>query len=296
MAEVAGVTAAAGPVGGRCGAPRDVAAAAVPRALLPAQLRRPRQRRLRRAHDEPRPRAVRRRVRVRGRALLHRLLLLRGAEQRHPAPRGRPAVDRPDHGDLGDHRLGHGLRAGRDQLLRGAVPARRRRGRVLPRHHPVPDVLVPPRAAGEGRRAVLPGRAAVVGDRGADLHTPHPERRRCARLRRRLAVHVLRRGDPRRPRRAAGADAPARPAQPRPVALRRRAAGAGAADRRRGQRAGAARDRDPRRPARPPGRGPLRRLLRRRLRALRAGVLPPAGDLRPAGAVRRRSSRSCRSG
>jgi hypothetical protein len=31
------------------------------------------------------------------RVVLHRLLLLRSAQQHHPAPGGRPGVDRPDH-------------------------------------------------------------------------------------------------------------------------------------------------------------------------------------------------------
>ena len=34
--------------------------------------------------------------------LLHRLHALRGAQQPDPAPDGRPALDQPDHGQLGD--------------------------------------------------------------------------------------------------------------------------------------------------------------------------------------------------
>ena len=67
------------------------------------------------------------------RYLLHRLFHLRGAEQCDSRKSRGATVDRPHHADLG-------VGVGRDcfclerhQLLRDAVPARRRRGRVYSR-------------------------------------------------------------------------------------------------------------------------------------------------------------------
>ena len=83
-------------------------------------------------------------LRLRRRHLLHRLLPVRGALE----PRSLDKVG----ARLWIARVmitwglisgRDGLRAGADQLLRPALPARRRRGRLLPRHHPLSQLLVP---------------------------------------------------------------------------------------------------------------------------------------------------------
>ena len=53
----------------------------------------------------------RRRLQRRRRHILHRLLHLRGAEQRDPGADRRAHLDRPDHDHLGDHLLGHDVHA-----------------------------------------------------------------------------------------------------------------------------------------------------------------------------------------
>src|SRR5207253_11358119 len=53
--------------------------------------------------------------------LLHRLLLLRGAEQRGAAAGGRPALDHAHHGDLGPDRGGDDVCTRRGQPLRDAL-------------------------------------------------------------------------------------------------------------------------------------------------------------------------------
>ena len=52
----------------------------------------------------------------------------------------------------GDHRLAMAFVSGDDELLRRALPARRGRSRLLPRHHPLSDLLVPGARAGAHRR------------------------------------------------------------------------------------------------------------------------------------------------
>ena len=61
---------------------------------------------------------------------------------------GARLLDCPHHDQLGAGRRGHGLRRRAVLILPGALHARRGRGRVLPRRHPVPDLLV-----SEGYRA-----------------------------------------------------------------------------------------------------------------------------------------------
>ena len=106
-------------------------AAAVP--LLHGRVPRPRQRRVRQAHDAVGPRAVAGRVRHRGRDLLRRLLPVRGAvEPAAPALR-RADVDRPDHAGVGHRGVGDDVRLGRPVVLRAAVRARRGGGRASSR-------------------------------------------------------------------------------------------------------------------------------------------------------------------
>ncbi|MGY3075315.1 hypothetical protein ACVWZZ_001686 [Bradyrhizobium sp. LM6.10] len=101
------------------------------------------------------------RLRFWRRHLLLGLLPVRGALQHHPAQGRRADLDRAGDGHLG-HRLGRdGLRTGADQLLCASLPARRRRGRVLSRHHPLSLLLVSGAPACRGDRAVHGGGAAL---------------------------------------------------------------------------------------------------------------------------------------
>jgi len=73
------------------------------------------------------------------------------------------------HGEVGDCRHFDGLGRRRNELLHHALPARRRRSRLLPRHHPLPHLLVPRRVGGAHRRPVRGGSAARQHGGRADL-------------------------------------------------------------------------------------------------------------------------------
>ena len=72
---------------------------------------------------------------------------------------------------------------GAGELLRRALPARRRRGRLLPRHDPLPLVLVPGARAREGGRVLHVGDRDLLRDRRADLRRDHVGLRRRRRPR-----------------------------------------------------------------------------------------------------------------
>ena len=179
-----------------------MAPAAFPRRLLFDCLPRSRQRQLREIAHAGRSSAIGSGVRVRRRRVLRRLFSVRGAEQPRVAPRRRPDLDRADHGHLGPRLGRHGVHrhvrtalglTHRHRVLRAALPARNRRGRLLPRRAAVPELLVPVASAEPGRGLAARGAAVVVRGRRADLGRDH------AKLRRRpwpirLAVAVLARG------------------------------------------------------------------------------------------------------
>ena len=157
-------------------------------------LSRPRQSRLRRADHERGPEVLAAGLRLGRGHLLHRLFHLRGAEQSRAGEIRRQPLDRPHHGDLGHHlgRDGDGQR--RDELLRAALPARRRRSRLLPRHHSLSDLLVSGGISRAVPRRVCHRRSRLHRDRRADLGP-------AARARRHdgpegLAVAVHHRGHP----------------------------------------------------------------------------------------------------
>lgn len=111
----------------------------------------PRQHRLRQAADARRPEIQRSRLRPGRRHLLHRLLPVRSALQ-HVAAEDR----RQEDGDAHHHRLGPdlhlaGLGDDTDPVLHPALDGRVR-GRLLPRHHPLPDLLVSVRCCAKGLR------------------------------------------------------------------------------------------------------------------------------------------------
>ena len=152
--------------------------------------------------DEQGSRLLSRRFRLRRRHLLPRILPVRGALEPDPRKGRRPHLDRPGDDHLGPHLRRHGLRPGIDQLLHPPLPPGGRRGRLLPRHHPVSQLLVPgPQAC--RRDGALHGRGtAVDGARLADLRRPARDARPPRPCR--LAVDVPHRGrargDPRRRR------------------------------------------------------------------------------------------------
>ncbi len=82
---------------------------------------------------------------------------------------GAPPMDQPDHGELGDHLGLHDVREGRVELLCTPRPSRDRRGGLLPRHHPLHELLVPGARAGAGRGLVHDGLATLRGRQRADL-------------------------------------------------------------------------------------------------------------------------------
>ena len=134
----------------------------------------PHQRRLHPAADEAGPGLLRCRLRPGRRPVLHHLPAVRGAEQ--PVAReDRRAPDLPaHHGAVGPDLGGHGLRHRALAVLQHPAAARRVRGRLLPRHHPVPDLLVPQPPPGPRDRPVpvrhadhrRPRRPALGNDHG----------------------------------------------------------------------------------------------------------------------------------
>ena len=197
--------------------------------LLHHGVPRPRQRGVRRAADAVGSALQRHGLLVRRRHLLHRLLLLRGAEQRHPREGRGTAVDRPHHDPLGAHLLQHDVRPDARGLLRAPLSAGRWRGGVLPRDHPLPDVLVSVRVPFAHRRAVHDSRGDFRRDRRADIRTPaRPSAVRPAGV----AMAVPGRGYPRHPLRDRGARVPAERATRGAVAHERRTRLAGGTDRR----------------------------------------------------------------
>ena len=162
------------------------------------------------------PRPFRRRLRRRGGHILHRLFLLRGAQQHGARPLRRPHLDRAHHADLGPDRRRAGLRDRRIQPETRAVAARRRRGRLLPRHHLFPDALVPLGLPRPHRRPVHVRDPDLDRDRLADLGAdPQPGRVRGPS---RLAMDVPARGAARAADVARGAVLPHRPPAPRDLA------------------------------------------------------------------------------
>ena len=196
----------------------------------------PQQRLVRAEGIRGRLRHQRRRVRVRRRPLLRRLRHLRGSQQ-PPAAQGRGAlVAGPDHGELGHHCGRLHVRAGADELLHPAVPARCRRGGLLPRRHPLPHLLDPRAAPEPGARLLLYGHRAR-------RHPGQPAVGRTARAQRvvrtaRHSVDVPHRGFAGRRRGRVVLLLPDRQAEGREVAAGRRAAGAGGDHRGRGHREG----------------------------------------------------------
>ena len=125
-----------------------VAAGAAAGGLLRRGLSGPRQRGLRQAADAAGTAIQRDGVRAGRRDLLHRLLPVRDSQQHHPAQGRGARLDRAHHDHLGPHFLVHDVREQRAHVLCAALPAGRGRGGLLPRHHPVPDLLVSGRGAG----------------------------------------------------------------------------------------------------------------------------------------------------
>ncbi len=130
----------------------------------------------------------------RQRHLLPRLLPVRGPQQPDPREGRRAALDRADPDHLGRHLRRHRLRHRHVVLPRHPLPARARRGRLLPRHHPVSDVVVPIQLPVEDHRH--------LHDRDPDLHRhrlfdiqPDPASGRLGRPGK-LAVAVHPGGDP----------------------------------------------------------------------------------------------------
>ena len=123
--------------------PRHPAARAVPDRLLLHRLSGPRQRRLRgpdhgtRISASPNPPSASAPA-----SLLLHLLPLRGPLEPVPRQVRRPPLDRPHHDHLGHPFRRDGLHPRRMELLRRPLPARRRRSRLLPRHHLLSDPLV----------------------------------------------------------------------------------------------------------------------------------------------------------
>ena len=124
-----------------------------------------------------------------------------------PAP-----VDRADRGHLGRALRRDDVRAGRDLVLRPALPARRGGGRPLPRADVHRDRLVRAVAAGDHGGRHLPRRVRRARPRRADRRCADGARRR--RRHARLAVDVPRRGQRDR-RRSASASCAGCPTSPR---------------------------------------------------------------------------------
>ena len=130
----------------------DVPHHSFPDGLLLHRVRRSRQRRFRRAANEPGYRPVGGGVRAWRRAVLHHLCPLRGAEQSGDGEGWSPALDRADHDHVGHRRSMHGAGGRAQVVLSRANAAGGGGGRVLSRRHPLFDLLVPRRIPRPDRR------------------------------------------------------------------------------------------------------------------------------------------------
>ncbi len=166
-----------------------LAPAAVPASAVHRRVARPREHQHRGRADERRPRLQQDGVRVRRRRVLRELRAVRAAEQPDPRARRRAHLDRANHDHLGRALDRDVVRERADELLRAALPARSRGGRLPPRDHLLPRQLVSldvARARGLVVHARDPARA---GDRRA-ARGFDPRARRLARAPR-LAMVVL---------------------------------------------------------------------------------------------------------
>ena len=102
---------------------------------------------------------------------------------------GAQPLDRPHHGDLGHHLGVDGNGERRDELLRPALPARRRRSRILPRHHSLSDLLVSGGISRAASRGLCDRGSRVHRDRRADLGLAARARRRDGAEGLAVAVH-----------------------------------------------------------------------------------------------------------
>ncbi len=129
------------------------APAAVPAAAVHRRVARPREHQHRGRADERRPRLQQDGIRVRRRRLLRELRAVRAAEQSDPRARRRAHLDRANHDHLGRAVDLDAVREGAAELLRAALPARSRRGRVPSGDHLLPRQLVSrrPRARARSR-------------------------------------------------------------------------------------------------------------------------------------------------
>nr|GEU28306.1 hypothetical protein [Tanacetum cinerariifolium] len=159
-----------------------------------------------------RPALFRHRVRRGRRHVFYRLFCVRGAVESPDDARRRPPVDRPHHDQLGRDLVGHDVHQQRDHVLRAALFIGRGRGGLFPRHHPVPDVLVPRAPARAHGGAVHEWRGDCRRGGRSAVGLDHDSVRRCARPGR-LAMAVAERG---RQARADGGHraGPGRPATP----------------------------------------------------------------------------------
>ena len=139
-------------------------------------LPRSRECRLRGRDDAGQPRSLGRSLRGRGRNLLHRLFFLRSAEQLGARPFRRAGMDHAHHVHLGAGLGRPGLRGRGNQLQYRAPVAGRRRGGLLPRHHLLPDAVVPVALPRPHRRPVHVRDPDLDRDRCADLW-PRPQPR-----------------------------------------------------------------------------------------------------------------------
>ena len=126
--------------------------------------------------------------------LLPRLFPVRGAEQRDPREGRSASLDRAHHDHLGPRLRRHGIRHRTEELPHAAIPARRRRGRLLPRHDPLFHLLVPESLPRAGDLGAVHRRAGLERG-GGDRLRCHSRDGRTARDHG-LAVDLHHRGDP----------------------------------------------------------------------------------------------------
>ncbi len=223
---------------------------------------------------------TRRRLRPRRRHLLPRLRPPRSSQQRRHVQVRRPQVAGPHPHHLGHLRHGDGPGERRNHLLHHPVPARRRRGRLLPGHPLLPDPVVPRRAARHRAGHLHPGPAHLQRPRRPGLRPAPPDGRHHGPAR--LAVALHHRRHPRHPPRRADPHPHDGPPAGRQVAQRRRAR---MACHHHGRRTGSqVQGRQPQLPGRPQGQAHPRLLgpvLRPGLRHLRPGSLDAHHRCRP---------------